>query len=108
MNDLKLELFMYDIDCEGDYTYLDLLEGYLENWDPYFPIELCFHKKTYLWARAFVILTIDQNCNDDAHRLIRNCTTAASKFQRLWENYENKLVADLGIVISDEVKLTYL
>ena len=107
MNHLKLALFMYDIDCDGDFTYWDLVEGYLENWDPYFPIELHLREKTYLRAQAFVILTMERNCDDDAHRLIRNCTTAASKFQRLRENYENKLVADLGIVVSDVVKLTY-
>ena len=107
MNYLKLALFMYDIDCNGDFTYWDLVEGYLENWDPYFPIELHLRKKTYLRGQAFVILTIEQNSDDDVYRLIRNCTTAASKFQRLRENYENKLVADLGIVISDVVKLIY-
>ena len=107
MNHLKLALFMYDIDCDGDFTYWDLVEGYLENWDPYFPIKLHLREKAYLRAQAFVILTIERNCDDDAHRLIRNCTTAASKFQRLRENYENKLIADLGIVVSDVVKLTY-
>ena len=59
------------IDCDGDFTYWDLVEGYLENWDPYFPIELHLREKAYLRAQAFVILTIERNCDDDAQRELR-------------------------------------
>ena len=88
---------MYNIDCDGDFTYWDLVEKYLKNWDTYFAVKLHLHEKTHLLAQAFVILTIKRNHNDDVHCWIRNCITAARKFQRLRENYQNKLMADTTI-----------
>lgn len=84
MQHLKLVLFMFDVNYDSNFTW-DVIKGYLETWDPYFPIEFHLREKTYMRVQAFVILTIEKNCEEEAHRLIRNCATAASKFRKLKE-----------------------
>ena len=58
-------------------------------------------------AQAFTLLTIEKNCEDEPHRLIRHCDSAAEAFKKLRNHYENKMVADLGITVAGVVKLAY-
>ena len=58
-------------------------------------------------AQAFTLLTIEKNCENEPHRLIRHCSSAAEAFRKLKNHYENKMVADLGITMAGIVKLAY-
>ena len=108
MQHLKLALFMFDIDCPyGDFTYWDIVDGYIENWDEGFIVDYDMRPKVWMRAHAFVVLTIEKNCEEEPHRLIRNCFTAAEKFKKLKDHYENKMVADLGITAAGVIQLRY-
>ena len=62
-----------------------------------------------LWNKAtnFTMLVIRNNCEEGPHQLIRLCDTAAEAYNKLKTQYENKMVADLGVVFSGITKMEY-
>ena len=62
-----------------------------------------------LWNKAtnFTMLVIRNNCDEAPHQLIRLCDTAAEAYNKLKTQYENKMVADLGVVLTSITKMEY-
>ena len=56
-----------------------------------------------LWIRAtnFTMIVICNNCKEGPYQLIRLC------YNRLKTEYENKMVADLGVVLTGITKMEY-
>lgn len=103
---LRMCLFEYDIHPDHDYTYWDLVEGDLTTFQPGMAR---FGITDKLWIRAtnFTMMVIRNNCEEGPHQLIRLCNTATDAYNRLKTQYENKMVADLGVVLTGITKMEY-
>ena len=99
-------LYEYDLHPDYDYSYWDLIEG---EFNKYKPAMFNFGISERLWNKAtnFTMLVIRNNCEEGPHQLIRLCDTAAEAYNKLKVQYENKLVADLGVVLSGITKMEY-
>ena len=62
-----------------------------------------------LWNKAtnFTMLVIRNNCEEGLHQLIRLWDTAAEAYNKLKAQYENRMVADLVVVLSGITKMVY-
>ena len=103
---LKMCLYEYDLHPDYDYSYWDLIQG---EFTKYRPAMFNFGISERLWNKAtnFTMLVIRNNCEEAPHQLIRLCDTAAEAYNRLKVQYENKMVADLGVVLSGITKMEY-
>ena len=103
---LKMCLYEYDLHLDCDYSYWDLIEG---EFTKYQPAMFNFGISERLWNKTtnFTMLVIRNNCEEGPHQLIRLCNTAAEAYNRLKIQYENKMVADLGVVLTGITKMEY-
>ena len=103
---LKMCLYEYDLHPDYDYSYWDLIQG---EFTRYRPAMFNFGISERLWNKAtnFTMLVIRNNCEEGPHQLIRLCDTAAEAYDKLRTQYENKMVADLGVVLSGITKMEY-
>ena len=103
---LKMCLYEYDLHPDYDYSYWDLIQG---EFTRYRPAMFNYGISERLWNKAtnFTMLVIRNNCEEGPHQLIRLCDTAAEAYNKLKTQYENKLVADLGVVLSGITKMEY-
>ena len=103
---LKMCLYEYDLHPDYDYSYWDLIQG---EFTKYRPAMFNFGISERLWNKAtnFTMLVIRNNCEEGPHQLIRLCDTAAEAYDKLRTQYENKMVADLGVVLSGITKMEY-
>ena len=103
---LKMYLYEYDLHPDYDYSYWDLIQG---EFTKYKPAMFNFGISERLWNKAtnFTMLVIRNNCEEGPHQLIRLCDTAAEAYNKLKVQYENKMVADLGVVLSGITKMEY-
>ena len=99
-------LYEYDLHPDYDYSYWDLIQG---EFTKYQPAMLNYGISERLWNKAtnFAMLVIRNNCEEAPHQLIRLSDTAAVAYNRLKVQYENKMVADLGGVLSGITKMEY-
>ena len=58
-------------------------------------------------ANYFALLTMKRNCEEEPHGLIELCDYAFEAYETLQMHYENKMVSDLGIIISGVTKCSY-
>ena len=103
---LKMCLYEYDLHPDYDDSYWDLIQG---EFTKYRPAMFNFGISERLWNKAtnFTMLVIRNNCEEGPHQLIRLCDTAAEAYNKLKVQYENKMVADLGVVLSGITKMEY-
>ena len=103
---LKMCLYEYDLHPDYDYSYWDLIQG---DFTKYKPIMFNYGISERLWNKAtnFTMLVIRNNCEEGLHQLIRLCDTAAEAYNKLKTQYENKMVADLGVVLAGITKIEY-
>ena len=103
---LKMCLHEYDLHPDYDYSYWDLIQG---EFTKYRPAMFNFGISERLWNKAtnFTMLVIRNNCEEGPHQLILLCDTAAEAYDKLRTQYENKMVADLGVVLSGITKMEY-
>ena len=103
---LKMCLYEYDLHPDYDHSYWDLIQG---DFTKYRPIMFNYGISERLWNKAtnFTMLVIRNNCEEGPHQLIRLCDTAAEAYDKLRTQYENKMVADLGVVLSGITKIEY-
>ena len=103
---LKMCLYEYDLHPDYDYSYWDLIQG---EFTKYRPAMFNFGISERLWNKAtnFTMLVIRNNCEEGPHQLIRLCDTAAEAYNKLKIQYENKMVADLGVVLTGITKMEY-
>ena len=99
-------LYEYDLHPDYDYSYWDLLQG---EFTKYRPAMFNYGISERLWNKAtnFTMLVIRNNCEEGPHQLIRLCDTAADAYNKLKTQYENKMVADLGVVLAGITKMEY-
>ena len=99
-------IYEYDLHPDYDYSYWDLIEG---EFTKYRPAMFNFGISERLWNKVtnFTMLVIRNNCEEGPHQLIRLCDTAAEAYNRLKVPYENKMVADLEVVLSGITKMQY-
>ena len=99
-------LYEYDLHPDYDYSYWDLIQG---EFTKYRPAMFNYGISERLWNKAtnFTMLVIRNTCEEGPHQLIRLCDTAAEAYNKLKIQYENKLVADLGVVLSGITKMEY-
>ena len=103
---LKMCLYEYDLHPDYDHSYWDLIQ---EDFTKYRPIMFNYGISERLWNKAtnFTMLVIRNKCEEGPHQLIRLCDTAAEAYNKLKTQYENKMVADLGVVLSGITKMEY-
>ena len=103
---LKMCLYEYDLHPDYDYSYWDLIQG---EFTKYRPAMFNFGISERLWNKAtnFTMLVLRNNCEESPHQLIQLCDTAAEAYNRLKIQYENKMVADLGVVLTAITKMEY-
>ena len=103
---LKMCLYEYDLHPDYDYSYWDLIPG---EFTKYRPAMFNFGISERLWNKAtnFTMLVIRNNCEAGPHQLIRLCDTVAEAYNKLKTQYENKMVADLGVVLAGITKIEY-
>ena len=103
---LKMCLYEYDLHPDYEHSYWDLIQG---DFTKYRPIMFNYGISERLWNKAtnFTMLVIRNNCEEGPHQLIRLCDTAAEAYNKLKAQYENKMVADLGVVLSGITKMEY-
>ena len=99
-------LYEYDLHPDYDYSYWDLIQG---EFTKYRPAMFNYGISERLWNKAtnFTMLVIRNNCEEGPHQLIRLCDTAADAYNKLKTQYENKMVADLGVVLAGITKMEY-
>ena len=103
---LKMCLYEYDLHPYYDYSYWDLIQG---EFTKYRPAMFNCGISERLWNKAtnFTMLVIRNNCEDTPHQLIQLCDTAAEAYNRLKIQYENKMLAHPGVVLSGITKMEY-
>ena len=103
LRELTLCLFMYDITEE--HTYWEVIDGPLSTESE--AVRFGVRTKDWMRATGFILLVIRKNCEDGPFRLIRLSNTAAEALRILKTQYENKMVADLGIALTDITTMAY-
>ena len=103
---LKMCLYEYDLHPDYDHSYWDLIQ---RDFTKYRPIMFNYGISERLWNKAtnFTMLVIRNNCEEAPHQLIWLCDTAAEAYNKLKTQYENKMVADLGVVLTSITKMEY-
>lgn len=61
----------------------------------------------WVYADNHAYLTIRRNCEKEPHTLICLCKTAYDAYKTLVVHYENKMISDLGIVLSNVTSCKY-
>ena len=105
---LKLFLDMKDFDDYGEYSYWDIVNRKLIEWDERTTTEndsISYRK--WRKANAFILLTIRKNSEEGPFRLVGLCDTGAEALKILRTHYENKSEADLGIAITKVTIMTF-
>ena len=99
-------LYEYDLHPDYDHSYCDVIQG---DFTKYRLLMFNYGISERLWNKAtnFTMLVIRNNCEEGPHQLIRLCDTAAEAYNKLKTQYENKMVADLGVVFSGITKIEY-
>ena len=103
---LKMCLYEYDLHPNYDHSYWDLIHG---DFTKYRLIMFNDGISERLWNKAtnFTMLVIRNNCEEGLHQLIRLWDTAAEAYNKLKAQYENRMVADLVVVLSGITKMVY-
>ena len=105
---LRLYLDMKDFDEYGEYSYWDIVDGKMTEWDEGAITEndsISYRK--WRKANAFILLTIRKNSEEGPFRLVGLCNTGAEALKIPRTHYENKSEADLGIALTKVTTMTY-
>ena len=81
----------------------DVVTGDLKEPTPADCMDLGMDYEDWTAADNHAYLTMRRNCEKEPHTLIRLCKTSYDAYKTLVVHYENKMISDLGIVLSNVV-----
>ena len=103
---LKMLMHMFPVECNYRYNIWHIIEGTLMyNQEEFTDIGL--DEDEWYEANYFALLTMKRNCEEEPHGLIELCDYAFEAYEILQTHYENRMVSDLGVIISGVTKSSY-
>ena len=100
---LKMLMFLYPVYCLYKYNIWHIICGdLLYNQEEFTDIQL--DEDDWFEANYFALLTMKRNCEDEPPGLIELCEYAFEAYEVLQTHYENRMVSDLGVIISGVTK----
>ena len=103
---LKMLMFLYPVHCLYKYNIWHIICGdLLYNQAPLVDIQL--NEDDWFEANYFALLTIKRNREDEPLGLIELCEYAFEAYEVLQTHYKNRMVSDLGVIISGVTKSNY-
>ena len=103
---LKMLIFLYPVHCLYKYNVWHIICGdLLYNQEEFVDIQL--DEDDWFEANYFALLTMKRNCEDEPLGLIELCEYAFEAYEILQTHYENRMVSDLGVIISGVTKSSY-
>ena len=106
-NSVKKYLQMCEVEGKYRYSFWDVVTGDLKEPTPVDCLELGMDLEDWTYADNHAYLTIRRNCEKEPHTLIRLCKTSYDAYKTLVVHYENKMISDLGIVLSNVTNCKY-
>ena len=106
-NSMKKYLQMCEVEGIYRYSYWDVVTGDLKEPTPADCLDLQMDHEDWVAADNHAYLTMRKNCEKEPHTLIRLCKTSYDAYKTLVVHYENKMIADLGIVLSNVTSCKY-
>ena len=103
---LKMLMFLYPIPCLYKYNVWHIICGdLLYSREEFVDIQL--DEDDWFEANYFALLTMKRNCEDEPLGVIELCEYAFEAYEVLQTHYENRMVSDLGVIISGVTKSNY-
>ena len=103
---LKMLMYMFSVECHYRYNIWHIIEGTLVyNLEEF--IDIGLDEDEWYDANYFALLTMKRNCEEEPLGLIELCDYAFEAYETLQMHYENKMVSDLGVIISGVTKSCY-
>ena len=106
-NSIKKYLQMCEVEGRYRYSFWDTVTGDLKEPTPADCFDLQMDLEDWTYADNHAYLTIRRNCENEPHTLIRLCKTSYDAYKTLVLHYENKMISDLGIVLSNVTSCKY-
>ena len=103
---LKMLMFLYPVPCLYKYNVWHIICGdLLFSREEFVDIQL--DEDDWFEANYFALLTMKRNCEDEPLGLIELFEYAFEAYEVLQTHYENRMVSDLGVIISGVTKSNY-
>ena len=106
-NSMKKYLQMCEVEGKYRYSFWDVVTGDLKEPTPADCMDLQMDLEDWIAADNHAYLTMKKNCEKEPHTLIRLCKTSYDAYKTLVVHYENKMISDLGIVLSNVTSCKY-
>ena len=106
-NSMKKYLQMCEVEGKYRYSFWDVVTGDLKEPTPADCMDLGMDYEDWIAADNHAYLTMKKNCEKEPHTLIRLCKTSYDAYKTLVVYYENKMISDLGIVLSNVTNCKY-
>ena len=103
---LKMLMYMFPVECNYRYNIWHIIEGTLMYNQEEF-VDIGLDEDEWYEANHFALLTMKRNCEEEPHGLIELCDYAFKAYEILQTHYENRMVSDLGVIISGVTKSSY-
>ena len=103
---LKMLMNMFPVECNYRYNMWHIIERTLMYNQEEF-IGIWLDKDEWYKANYFALLTMKRNCEEEPDGLIELCDYAFEAYEILQTHYENRMVSDLGVIISGVTKSSY-
>ena len=103
---LKMLMYMFPVECNYRYNIWHIIEGTLMYNQEEF-VDIGLDEDEWYEANYFALLTMKRNCEEEPHGLIELCNYAFEAYEILQTHYENRMVSDLGVIISGVTKSSY-
>ena len=103
---LKMLMFLYPVPCLYKYNIWHIINGDLL-YDQADFADIQLDEDDWFEANYFALLTMKRNCEDEPLGLIELCEYAFEAYEILQTHYENRMVSDLGVIISGVTKSSY-
>ena len=106
-NSIKKYLQMCEVEGKYRYSFWDVVTGDLKEPTSADCLDVQMDLEDWTYADNHAYLTIRRSCEKEPHTLIRLCKTAYDAYKTLVVHYENKMISDLGIVLSNVTSCKY-
>ena len=103
---LKMLMYMYPVECHYRYNIWHIINGELLYSQEEFA-DIGLDEDEWYEANYFALLTMKRNCEEEPLGLIELCDYAFEAYEILMTHYENRMVSDLGVIISGVTKSNY-
>ena len=103
---LKMLMYMFPVECHYRYNIWHIINGELLYSEEEF-VDIGLDEDEWYEANYFALLTMKRNCEEEPLGLIELCDYAFEAYEILQTHYENRMVSDLGVILSGVTKLSY-